>query len=180
MAGRRTLPESFISGSPLKAGAFPLAVIVVSHASGRIRCPRKAVQKGKKRRRLTDEQPVRGKGVERGHCSSACLGRTNDRADREPTTKEDCRLGHDQVGLGQFAVGVEVREDQAVRGIGQGRRIAGFILPGLEVHNLSAADAEQDSQHVIVGDPLGERRVQAGATLLDPREVEAGRVGDRL
>src|SRR2546429_9978645 len=77
MAGRRTLPESFISGSPLKAGAFPFAVIVVSHASGRLRCPRKAVQKGKKRRRLTDEQPLRGKSVERGHWSSAGPRSTN-------------------------------------------------------------------------------------------------------
>ena len=48
------------------------------------------------------------------------------------------------------------------------------------MHNLAAADAEQDSQHLGVGDPLGERGVEAGTTLLDPREVEAGRVGDRL
>src|SRR5438094_9531829 len=98
MAGRRTLPESFISGSPLKAGAFPLAVIVVTHASARIRCPRKAVQKGKKRRRLTDEQPVRGKGGARGHCSSAWLGRTTARAGQGPATKEDCRRGRAQGG----------------------------------------------------------------------------------
>jgi len=89
-------------------------------------------------------------------------------------------LGHDQVGLGQFTVGVEVGKDQTVRGIGEGRRIAGFVLPGLEVHNLAAAYAEQDSQHLVVGDPLGERSVEARTTLLDPREVEAGRVGDRL
>src|SRR5438046_8706724 len=92
----KTTPRILYIRLAAKAGAFPLAVIVVSHASGRIRCPRKAVQKGKKRRRLTDEQPVRGKGVESGHCSSACRGRTNDRAGREPTTKEDCRHGHDQ------------------------------------------------------------------------------------
>src|SRR6266496_6572711 len=31
-----------------------------------------------------------------------------------------------------------------------------------------------------MGDPLGEPRVEAGTALLDPGEVEAGRVGDRL
>ena len=80
----------------------------------------------------------------------------------------------------QFAVGVEVGEHQPVRGIGQGRRIAGFVVPGLEVHDLGAADAEQDAQHLRVGDPLGQRGVEAGAALLDEREVEARRVGDRL
>ena len=129
---------------------------------------------------MTDEQSVGDKAVDRARSGAIGLGGTNDRADREPTIEEDCRLGHDQVGLGQFAVGVEVGEDQTVRGIGQGRRIAGFILPRLEVHNLGAADAEQNSQHLVVGDPLGERGVYAGASLLDPREVEAGRVGDRL
>jgi len=129
---------------------------------------------------LTDEQSVGDKAVDRARGGAIGLGGTNDRADREPTIEEDCRLGHDQVGLGQFAVGVEVGEDQTVRGIGQGRRIAGFVVPRLEVHNLGAADAEQNSQHLVVGDPLGERGVYAGASLLDPREVEAGRVGDRL
>jgi hypothetical protein len=41
-------------------------------------------------------------------------------------------------------------------------------VPRLEVHNLGAADAEQNSQHLVVGDPLGERGVYAGASLLDP------------
>ena len=71
--------------------------------------------------------------------------------DRELAIEEDRRLGHDQVGLEQFAVGVEVGEDQTVRGVGQGRRVAGFVLPGLEVHDLAAADAEQDAQHLLCG-----------------------------
>src|SRR6266576_6409871 len=151
MAGRRTLPESFIPGSPLKAGAFPLAVIVVSHASGRIRSPRKAVQKGKKRRRLTDEQTVRGQGIERGHCSSGCLGRTNDRADRERAPKEYGGFGHDQVGLELLPVkrrGIEVGKHQPVGGVGQRRRIAGFVVPRLKVHCFGWLETEQDSQRL--------------------------------
>ena len=35
-------------------------------------------------------------------------------------------------------------------------------------------------KHLGAGDPLRERRVEAGAALLDEGEVEAGRVGDRL
>jgi hypothetical protein len=65
-------------------------------------------------------------------------------------------------------------------GVGQGRRVAGFVLPGLGVHDLGAADAEQDAQHLGVGDSLGEPGVEAGTALLDPGEVEAGRVRDRL
>ena len=48
------------------------------------------------------------------------------------------------------------------------------------MHRLAAADAEQDTQHLGMGDPLGERGVEAGTALLDPGEVKAGRVGDRL
>ena len=41
-------------------------------------------------------------------------------------------------------------------------------------------DTEQDSQHFRIGHPLGERRVEAGATLLDKSKVKAGRKRDRL
>ena len=70
--------------------------------------------------------------------------------DRELAVEEDRRLGHDQVGLSQLTVGVEVGEREPAGGIGQGRRVAGFVLPGLEVHDLGAADAEQDAQHLWV------------------------------
>jgi hypothetical protein len=157
-----------------------VVVIVASSASGRIRCLCELGQESKERRRLTDEQAVRGQGIERGHCSSVGLGRTNDRADRERALKEYGGFGHDQVGLQQFTVGVEVGKNQTVRGVGEGRRIAGFVLPSLEVHNLGSADAEQNSQHLRVGDPLRQRGVEARTTLLNEGEVEAGRVGDRL
>jgi hypothetical protein len=88
--------------------------------------------------------------------------------------------GHDQVGLVELAVGIEVGEGEPGGWVGERRRVAGFVLPGLEVHDLGAADAEQDPQHLAVSDPLGELGVEAGTGLLDPGEVEAGRVRDRL
>ena len=48
------------------------------------------------------------------------------------------------------------------------------------MHDLRAANAEQDPQRLGMGDPLGERGVEARTALLDEGEVEAGRVGDRL
>ena len=38
--------------------------------------------------------------------------------------------------------GVEDRELQPLRRVGQGRRVAGFVHPGLKVHRLGGADAE--------------------------------------
>jgi hypothetical protein len=48
------------------------------------------------------------------------------------------------------------------------------------VHDLGAADAEQDGQYLWTGGLLRELGVEAGAALFDEGEVEAGRVGDRL
>ena len=129
---------------------------------------------------MPDEQPVGGQGVDRAHGSAFGLGRPDDRDDRELAIEEDRRLGHDQVGLRRLTVGVQVGEDQTIRRVGERRRVAGFVVPGLEVHDLGAPDAEQDPQHLGMGDPLGELRVEAGAALLDEGEVEAGRVGDCL
>ena len=70
--------------------------------------------------------------------------------------------------------------DQPIGGVGQRRRIAGFVVPRLKVHCFGGPDTEQDSQHFRVGDPLSQRWIQAGAALLDKSKVEAGRVGDRL
>ena len=53
-------------------------------------------------------------------------------------------------------------------------------MPGLKVRCLGWADTEQDAQHFRIGDPLRQRWVEAGATLLDKPKVEARRVGDRL
>src|SRR6266480_5138779 len=173
----------FCLNPPLTAGTSSLPTTVVSHALGRIRSVRKTGQKGKKRRRLTDEQTVRGQGIERGHCSSGCLGRTNDRADRERAPKEYGGFGHDQVGLELLPAkrrGIEVGKRQPVGGVGQRRRITGFVVPRLKVHCFGGPDTEQDSLRLREADPLRQRWIQTGAALLDKPEVEAGRVGDRL
>src|SRR5919198_1267907 len=47
-----------------------------------------------------------------------------------------------------------------------------LVLPGLEVLRLGGPDAEQDPQDLGVAHPLRQRRIQAGAALLDEREVE--------
>jgi hypothetical protein len=131
-------------------------------------------------RRLPDEQSVGGKGVDRADGGAFGLGGPDDRDDRELAIEEDRRLGHDQVGLCGLTVGVEVGEDQAVRRVGERRCVAGLVVPGLEVHRLGRPDAEQDPQHLGMGDPLSELGVETGASLLDEAKVEAGRIGDRL
>ena len=135
---------------------------------------------GKELPRLPDEQLILGECPGRARRGALGLGRPDDRDGRELPLQERRRLGQDQVRLGQLAVGVQVREHQPGRGVGQRRRVAGFVLPGLEVHDLAAADAEQDSKHFLAGDPLRQGGVEARAALLDEGEVEAGRVGDRL
>ena len=62
----------------------------------------------------------------------------------------------------------------------QRSRIAGFVLPGLEVHGFARPDAQQDSQDFEIGDVLSERRIQARPALLDKRKVESRRKGDRF
>src|SRR5207245_5363896 len=57
--------------------------------------------------------------------------------------------------------GVEIWKHQPVSGVGQRRRIARLVLPGLEVHCLSRADAKQYPQDLWTGDPLSERWVEA-------------------
>jgi hypothetical protein len=58
--------------------------------------------------------------------------------------------------------------------------VPALFLPGLEVHSLGRADAEQDSQDLWMGYSLGQCWVEAGAALLDKAEMERRRVGDRL
>lgn len=58
--------------------------------------------------------------------------------------------------------------------------VASLVVPGLEVHGLGRADAEQDSQDHRIGYPLGQCRLEAGAALLEKAEMERHRVGDGL
>ena len=140
-------------------------------------------EEGKERLRLADEQPVGRQSLERPHCSAHGLGRPNDRNDRELAAEEDGGLGHDQVGLEVLPAkgsSIEVGKHQPIGGIGQSRRVARLVMPGLKMGGLGGADTEQDAQHLWTGDPLRQRWVEAGATLLDEGKVEARRVGDRL
>src|SRR5438270_9114852 len=96
--------------------------------------------------RLSAEEPVGGQEVQSAHCGALGLGGADDGADREFTVEERRRLGHDQVRtevLPSEWTRVEVRKDQAVRWVLQGRGVTGLVRPGLKVHRLGWADAEQ-------------------------------------
>ncbi len=134
---------------------------------------------------MADEQPIVRKGLDRGHCTPTppLPGRPNDRNGRKLVAEEDGRLGHDQVGLEVLSAkgsGIEVRKHQPVCGIGQSRRIASLIMPGLKVRCLDRADTEQDAQHFQIGNPLGQCGIEAGATYLNEPKMEARRVGNGL
>src|SRR3954469_4878027 len=96
--------------------------------------------------RLAGEETAGGKSVDGADGGADGLGRAKDRADRELPVEEDGRLRHDPVRLQVFAALVEVGEDEAVGRVGERRSVAGFVLPGLEMHDLCRADAEQDAQ----------------------------------
>src|SRR5450755_4659715 len=53
-------------------------------------------------------------------------------------------------------------------------------MPGLKVRCLGWSNTEQDAQHLSIADPLSQRRIEAGATLLNKPKMEACRVGNRL
>jgi hypothetical protein len=59
--------------------------------------------------------------------------------------------------------------------------VRGGALPALsKMHRFGGTDTEQDAQRLVAGDPLRQRRVKAGAPLLDKPEVKACRIGDCL
>src|SRR5258708_38909157 len=123
--------------------------------------------------------------MDRGHCTCTCpyRGSASDRNGRKLWAEEEGWLGQDQVVLEVLPAkgrGIEVRKHQPIRGVGQSRRIACLVMPGLKMGCLDWADTEQDSQNFQIGDPLSQCWVEAGATLLDKPKMEARRVGDRL
>ena len=60
------------------------------------------------------------------------------------------------------------------------RSVARLVRPGLEVHGLGRSNADQNSQDLNAGSPLGHRRIETVASLLDCRKVKACRVCNRL
>ena len=97
-------------------------------------------------------------------------------------------FGHDQIRLKILAPKgrrIEIGERHRDAGhriddVRQRKNVSRFILPGLEVADLGAADAQKNPEHFHIRRTLREHGVQAASTLLDPREVKAGRVADRL
>src|ERR1035437_8177214 len=97
---------------------------------------------------LADEESVRREGLKGSHGSASGLGWVDDRTRRKPSVEERRRLGHDQVGLEILAPkrrSVQVGEgyvhtSHGVHGIGYWRRVAGFVGPRLEVHDLGSAN----------------------------------------
>src|SRR6202030_389223 len=57
---------------------------------------------------------------------------------------------------------------------------ARFILPGLEMHDLRSADAEDNLERFRASSLLRHRRVEARATSLDESKVKPGRERDPL
>src|SRR5215475_2025392 len=109
--------------------------------------------------------------------------RPDDGDRRELAIQEDRRLRHDQVSLEVLTAKwwfVEVRKAQPGSRVGDRWCVAGLVLPHLEVHRLGRSDADQDAKNLDTGDPLSEGWIQAGAALLDRREVESSGVGDEL
>ena len=120
----------------------------------------------------------------------SCGRWTDDRHRPQFGIQEHCRFRHDQVGLERIGDigtrGSGVRINPAVE-VGEGQTtvgdkgdVTGFVVPGLEVHDFASADAEQHAQNFQVRDFLGQNGIQAAATLLDERKVEARGIGDRL
>src|SRR5215208_3146010 len=146
--------------------------------SSRIRFFGKLAQDVKEFLWLPDKQPVLSQSLESALGRPLGLGWADDRNSREFALEEDRGLGHHQAGLEELfgSLGVEVWERQAVRGVGQRRRVARHVVPDLEVGSLGRTDAEQDAQHLLISDPLRQCRVEAGAPLLDETEMEGRRV----
>jgi len=76
-----------------------VVVVVVVFAPGCICIPGQIGQKIEKLACLAHEKAVRREGRGSTHRSALCLGRTNDRADRECWIQEWGGFRHDQIGL---------------------------------------------------------------------------------
>ena len=132
---------------------------------------------------LAPEQSRSCQELDRTHGSTFGFGRPDDRTDRELAVEEYRRLRHDQVCLKLLPSEgrrVQIGKDQPVGRVGQWWGIARFVVPGLEVHGLGWADAQQNPQHLGMGDSLCQRWIKAGAALFDHGEVKARRVSDCL
>ncbi len=76
-----------------------VVVVAVVVAPGGICIPGQIGQKIEKLAALAHEKAIRREGSGSAHRSALCLGRTNDRADRESRLQEWSGFRHDQIGL---------------------------------------------------------------------------------
>ncbi len=141
--------------------------------------------------RRVEEEAILSKADDGGHRASLLCGSWANDGDRAQLfVKKEGRFGHDQVGLelvcdviaGGPGVGIDAGIEVGKRqvAVGDVGRVAGLVVPGLEVRDLAPANAQQNPQNFQIGYLLSQRRVQAAATLLDEREVESRRVRNRL
>jgi hypothetical protein len=138
-----------------------------------------------------EKQSVLGKADDGSYGPALSCGCwTDDRYRPQLGIQEYRRFGHDQVGLerigGSGTLHSSIRIDPAVE-VGEGQIairdvgcVAGLVVPGLEVHDFAAADAEQHAQDFDVSDFLSQRGVQTAAALLDECKVEARGIGNGL
>src|SRR6202166_3359540 len=100
-----------------------------------------------------EEQSILGKADDGSYGPALSCGRwTDDRYRAQLGIQEYCGFRHDQVGLerigGSGTLRSSIRIDPAVE-VGEGQiavgdvgGVAGFVVPGLEVHDFAAAHAE--------------------------------------
>ncbi len=112
------------------------------------------------------------------------VGWSNDRNNGKASIQERTWFWHDQGLVEELVLHLQIRKCHRHTGHridgSQRRRITRHIRPGLEVHGLGRADADQDTQHFHIGGPLCQRGVKAVATLFNGWEVESRRIRDRL
>ncbi len=162
---------------------IPLVFCCLRFASGFIRLGGQVQQKLQEFFRLADEEPVIDEAVDSsGRIELTCSGRAND-GDLRQAFNEVCWFGHDQICLERFWLPnrqIDKGQSSARLIVGQGNRVAGLIVPDLEVHDFGSANADGDAKHLRVRNALAERGVETGASLLDESEVKSSRVSDRL
>src|SRR3984957_9206305 len=156
-------------------------------APNRISFDSELVYQAKERLRLTKEQEVIRKSLDRGYGSPLfCRRGSNHRALRQTLADKFAWLRQDQVRLVEFRVeSIEIGERETSFGIdysGQrlSHRIPRLVMPEPEVVDLDSANAYQDAQDFKVPGLERQRGIKACPTLLDECKVKSRRVCDCL
>src|SRR5487761_66386 len=138
---------------------------------------------------MAEEKPVSDKAFDSTNCVDLpWTGRADDGTGRQLFAEEVARLRHNQIGLQRLRLPLtqahechrRSRSARHIVGDGDRKRVASFILPGLEMHDLRPADTDQDPQNLPAAYLLREGVVETCTALLDESKVESRREGDRL